>query len=143
MAPVLQQQLEDVLGLSGNVVKDHPHNTGSTKLYNGRVQVGLVSHVGGHKWAGNVLLYIPPNTTLPLTSGADSSLSAAGIEAVEPDRAKIGSGHRQHPLAGMGVWYGRVEPRHVEGIIAETIRGGRVVQELFRGGIGANGEYLG
>ncbi|KLJ06659.1 hypothetical protein EMPG_17845 [Blastomyces silverae] len=35
-------------------------------------------------------------------------------------------------LAGKGIWYGRVEPRHVEGIVEETVLGGRVISEHFR-----------
>ncbi|MCJ1390753.1 hypothetical protein MMC18_003614 [Xylographa bjoerkii] len=69
-------------------------------------QVALVSHIGGHKFAGNVIVYIPPG------------FRVNGEVA---------------PLAGQGVWYGRVEPRHVEGIVAETVEGGRVVRELVRG----------
>lgn len=69
--------------------------------------VSLISHIGGHKWAGNVIIYFPPSHQLPC--------------------GKIS------PLAGTGVWYGRVEPQHVEGIIEETIRQGRLIGELLRG----------
>ncbi|KAK4159354.1 Sucrase/ferredoxin-like-domain-containing protein [Cladorrhinum sp. PSN259] len=53
-------------------------------------RVGLISHIGGHKFAGNVIIYLPPGLK---------------IDTGEP-----------HPLRGHGIWYGRVEPRHVEGI---------------------------
>lgn len=66
-----------------------------------------VSHVGGHKWAGNVIVYLPPEW-----------------------RTKTGE---ISPLARTGVWYGRVEPKHVEGIVEETIRGGKVIEDLCRG----------
>jgi (2Fe-2S) ferredoxin len=79
-------------------------------------RVGLISHIGGHKFAGNVIVYLPP-------------------------RLKTDDGEA-HPLAGHGIWYGRVEPRHVEGIISETILKGRVIEELFRGGITQDGEIL-
>lgn len=45
-------------------------------------------------------------------------------------------------LAGRGIWYGRVEPGHVEGIVAKTIMEGKVIKELFRGGIDQNREIL-
>ena len=70
------------------------------------VSVGLVSHIGGHKWAGNVIVYVSPKASV---------------------------GGQLSSLAGRGVWYGRVEPKHVEGIVKETILGGRVIEELFRG----------
>jgi len=69
-------------------------------------RVALVSHVGGHKWAGNVIIYFHP-------------LHQDGLSPSS--------------LAGKGIWYGRVEPKHVEGIVSETIKGGKVIKELFRG----------
>ncbi len=80
------------------------------------VNVGMISHVGGHKWAGNVIIYIPP-TFECLPSGP-------------------------HPLAGSGIWYGRVEPRHVEGIVEQTLLRGKVIQDHFRGGITKGGDIL-
>lgn len=74
--------------------------------------VGLISHIGGHKYAGNVIIYIP------------KSMSG-------------------NALSGMGIWYGRVEPAKVEGIVEETIFRGRVISDLFRGGITKDGASLG
>ncbi|PBP19284.1 Sucraseferredoxin-like protein [Diplocarpon rosae] len=79
-------------------------------------RVGLISHIGGHKFAGNVILYIPP-----------------GMKTADG---------QPHDFAGCGIWYGRVEPKHVEGIIRETVLGGKVILELFRGGIRQGGEIL-
>lgn len=79
----------------------------SDPMYTSRI--GLISHIGGHKFAGNVIIYLPPNLRT-----ADGSA---------------------HPLAGYGVWYGRVEPKHVEGVIRETILKGSVIAELLRGAI--------
>jgi (2Fe-2S) ferredoxin len=79
-------------------------------------RVGLISHIGGHKFAGNVILYFPP-----------------GLKGKDGNR---------HALAGCGIWYGRVEPRHVDGILKETLGNGKVVEEMFRGGIRQGGEIL-
>lgn len=79
-------------------------------------RVALISHIGGHKFAGNVIVYIPP-----------------GMKTADG---------RSHPLEGCGIWYGRVEPKHVEGIVQETVLTGRVIEELFRGGINQGGEIL-
>ncbi|KAG6007209.1 hypothetical protein E4U21_006228 [Claviceps maximensis] len=79
-------------------------------------RVGLVSHIGGHKFAGNVIIYIPPGYG--------------------------GPGGEEHALAGCGIWYGRVEPKHVEGLVDETIVRGRVVEDMFRGGIDSNRKIL-
>ncbi|TQV91031.1 mitochondrial translation optimization protein (Mto1) [Cordyceps javanica] len=72
-------------------------------------RVGVISHIGGHKFAGNIIIYIPPGK-----------------------KTADGSPHR---FAGHGLWYGRVEPKHVEGLIEETIIKGNVVADMFRGGI--------
>lgn len=126
LGPVLVEEFERALPRAGVEVLDGPvplatHSTqpreaitGSGVVEGGEettmsARVGLISHIGGHIFAGNVILYIPPTTRL---------------KSGEP-----------HPLRGMGIWYGRVEPRHVEGIISETLGGGRVVIDLFRGGV--------
>ena len=96
---------EDAVALEGE-------GTGATKS----ARVGLISHIGGHKFAGNVIIYLPP-----------------GLKTEAGD---------EHPLAGHGIWYGRVEPKHVEGIIIETILKGNVIADNFRGGIQRDGRIL-
>jgi hypothetical protein len=76
----------------------------------GKVNLGAISHIGGHVYAGNVIIYIPKTW--------------------------------KSPLAGCGIWSGRVEPKHVEGLLRETLKEGRIVQELFRGGIDGEGNPL-
>jgi hypothetical protein len=87
------------------------------------IRTAMVSHVGGHKWAGNVIIYIP--LRWPLKDGGDTS----GEQALSS-------------LVGKAVWYGRVEPRHVEGIIKETVYGGKVIGELCRGVVDRDGRLL-
>lgn len=72
--------------------------------------VAQISHIGGHKYAGNVIVYVPPTW--------------------------------DNALKGCGIWYGRVGPESVEGLVGETVRG-RVVVELLRGGITAEGGNIG
>lgn len=79
-----------------------------------RPGISMISHIGGHAFAGNVIIYFPPSWRLP--------------------NGKVSS------LAGKGIWYGRVEPKHVEGICTETILRGKVIKELFRGGVGQGGQ---
>ncbi|RMJ26847.1 hypothetical protein PHISP_02280 [Aspergillus sp. HF37] len=110
MAPVLEDEFRHVLRARGFASA----GDGSTAVGPDRpdqANVGLISHVGGHKYAGNVIVYIPP-------------------------------GMVSNPLAGMGIWYGLVEPKHVQGIVEETVLGGRVVVDHFRGGIRRDGEIL-
>jgi (2Fe-2S) ferredoxin len=124
--PILRHEFErllpemDIQVLKGPVeVSQGPERmiiSGTVPVSINTARVGLISHVGGHKFAGNVIVYIPPGTK---TATRDA-----------------------HPLAGCGIWYGRIEPKHVEGIIKETIIGGRVIEDHFRGGIKQGGEIL-
>jgi Sucrase/ferredoxin-like len=127
MGPVLEEEFNKFLPKEGVEVLHGPvripeYNDGHDRLIEGQVlrkstaRVGLISHIGGHKFAGNVIIYIPKQA-----------------------RAVDGSAHA---LAGCGVWYGRVEPKHVEGIVKQTILGGTVIEEMFRGGITKDGEIL-
>lgn len=121
MGPVLEEEFKQKLGkqgievLEGSVPIDEGQGSqgriagSSTPSSKPTARTGLISHIGGHKYAGNVIIYIPPT-------------------------AKTPSG-KSHPLAGCGIWYGRVEPKHVEGIISKTILDGIVLEDLFRGGI--------
>ncbi|CAD6439397.1 040c3b90-2891-45e8-84f2-d47d682969fe [Sclerotinia trifoliorum] len=126
LAPILQAEFERVLPTKEvQVLKGAVEVSvdSSTELLEGprepnvnTARIGLISHIGGHKFAGNVILYIP-------------------LEAKMKDG-------EAHPLAGCGVWYGRVEPKHVEGIVQETLLEGKVIEEMFRGGIRQGGEIL-
>jgi leucyl-tRNA synthetase len=74
--------------------------------------VGLISHIGGHKYAGNVIMYLPPCM-------------------------------EGNALKGSGIWYGRVGPENVEGVVEETVIRGRVITELLRGGVMQGGGNIG
>ncbi|KAK4580260.1 Altered inheritance of mitochondria protein 32 [Recurvomyces mirabilis] len=110
LGPILQAEFEDKLQRQNiPIIHDPPVAEAlqvSTEVegYVPTARVGLISHIGGHKWAGNVIVYIPPSFS-------------------------------RNPLAGKGIWYGRVGPEHVEGIVAKTVLDGKVIKELFRGGI--------
>ncbi|RAK99358.1 sucrase/ferredoxin-like domain-containing protein [Aspergillus ibericus CBS 121593] len=114
MAPVLEKEFQRVLQTKGFTSVDSDHNVVDSPEH---AYIGLISHVGGHKYAGNVIVYIPPD------------MKEAGSSAV-------------HPLAGKGIWYGRIEPKHVQGVVEETILGGRVIADHFRGGIDRDGGIL-
>ncbi|KAK0626502.1 Sucrase/ferredoxin-like-domain-containing protein [Immersiella caudata] len=120
--PLLKREFEEKLGgvgvdvLTGEVaigVEDRELSARGVEEKRTAARVGLISHIGGHKFAGNVICYLPPE--LKTREG------------------------ESHPLAGCGIWFGRVEPKHVEGIVRETILKGNVIEELFRGGIRQDG----
>lgn len=102
MGPLLQKEFQDKLSREGFNLESNKSGDSSTGTKTARV--GLISHIGGHAFAGNVIIYVP---------------STPAFEGNE--------------LAGKGVWYGRVEPKHVEGILNATVRDGVVIDELLRG----------
>lgn len=116
------------------------------------INIGMISHVGGHKWAGNVIVYIPADYQLKTlerdTAGAKpkDKIVAGKSEApqVSEDQALLPEEeqHNLSPLAGKGIWYGRVQPKHVEGIVEQTIGHGKIIRELFRGGINNDGSPI-
>lgn len=82
LGPILHEEFEEVLSIE--------NLDGSTEL-------GLISHIGGHAYAGNVII-------LP------------------QERKKI-------------VWYGRVFPENVQGIVRETMKNDKIIKDLYRGDI--------
>lgn len=117
-------------GIYGTILRDHfeLHLPFTTPLSHpsqpSTPHIALISHIGGHAFAGNVIIYIPPGYIPPPT--------AKGHE---------GEG-QMNKLAGSGIWYGRVEPDSVCDIVRETIVGGRILEPLLRGGIDRNGMPL-
>ena len=113
LGPLLRAEFNAYVGGRTQLPADDERSTGFR--FNGLApvspigvsRVALTSHIGGHAFAGNVIIYLPKNF-------------------------KLASG-RVSPLAGMGIWYGRVEPRHVWGIMEETVQRGHVIKELLRG----------
>ncbi|KFA55069.1 hypothetical protein S40293_03573 [Stachybotrys chartarum IBT 40293] len=126
MAPVLEREFEEKLEREGLTVATGPVPVGTTaaatiegdisEKEGATARIGRISHIGGHKYAGNVIIYLPP-----------------GMKAEEG---------KTHPLAGHGIWYGRVEPAHVEGIVRETIMQGNIIADMFRGGINADRQII-
>lgn len=125
IGPVLRREFETQLEREGVTVEKGAVDVESSSSHGEeqgeegrrRARVGVISHIGGHKFAGNIIIYVPRGW-------------------------KGAGGKKESELAGKGIWYGRVEPRHVEGIVRETVFGGRVVKDMFRGGIGSGGEIL-
>ena len=115
------------------------------------INVGMISHIGGHKWAGNVIVYIPPNYEINPVERAhrgakpkDETTHGYAEPVVHEDEVLSARNSLPNlsPLAGKGIWYGRVEPKHVEGIVEQTIGHGQILRDLFRGGIHRNGNQI-
>jgi hypothetical protein len=99
-------------GLCGPALVDAIRAEVDARGLTDRVAVRGCSHVGGHAYAGNVLVFHPPG-------GVDADADAAASE---------------------GTWYGYVTPREIPDIVERTIRRGEKIPRLWRGSMGMKTE---
>lgn len=107
LGPILQAEFADQLQRRGVQILSGASDVGRIQEGQDRLgtaRIGLISHIGGHKYAGNVIVYVPPSWR--------SSKSS---------------------LNGMGIWYGRVRPEDIEGIVDQTLFQGTIIENLYRG----------
>lgn len=83
------------------------------------IEIDLISHVGGHKYAGNVVIHRPTDAAT-LVAAADDAAAAKGAL----------------PEVTSTIWYGRVGPEHVRAIVEKTLLKGEVLLPLLRGRTG-------
>ena len=80
-----------------------------------RALILMVSHIGGHKFAGNVIV--------------------RSVSLVRLRVCRLTQVLQIYKPQGVSVWYGRVTPHHCEAIVRDTIVGGKVLPPLLRGGL--------
>ena len=109
-APLLRKEFERILrpmGLYRDLQDERP----------GGVGVYFISHVGGHKYSANVMIYRRQGLLTP-SSIEDRTEGGLNDEAVQ------------------GIWLARVRPEDCEGIVKFTVLRGKVVkpERQLRGG---------
>ena len=90
------------------------------------VEVRGCSHVGGHKYAGNVLVFARARPSRVQISGALHEKTRAGSQETLEDRE----------TACFGAWYGYVTPREIDDVLRRTVGRGEIVPRLWRGSMG-------
>lgn len=124
-APLIRKELERhlrPLGLARDLDDTRP----------GGVGIYFISHVGGHKYSANVMIYRRPNAF-----GVDEVARKGeelkpktknGEEENEEDEGDVG--------AGQCIWLARVRPEDCEGIVKYTVLQGKLVkpESQLRGG---------
>ena len=100
----------------------------------GGTVVGCLSHIGGHKFAGNVIVYRRRRKSVAALHEKLKELTLTNVENPEDAEPRL-AGEEGEEISGEGIWLGRVEPKHVEAIIEEVILKGKVFKELYRGGL--------
>ena len=111
-APLLRREFERHLRPLGLYRDLHDERPGGVGIY-------FISHVGGHKYSANVMVY-----------RKQSSFGGQGdMTMTAEDRVETGE-------AGQCIWLARVRPEDCEGIVKFTVLQGKVVkpEKQLRGG---------
>ena len=108
----------------------------------GGVGIYFISHVGGHKYSANVMVYRRAPLSPPSSSGREDNGS------LDEDVNKDGGGEDEEggqdkgEAEGLGqgsqcIWLARVRPEDCEGIVKQTVLKGKVVkpERQLRGGL--------
>ncbi|KAJ5397323.1 Aminoacyl-tRNA synthetase class 1a anticodon-binding [Penicillium cosmopolitanum] len=85
MAPALESEFQRVLQAQGY---KSAGGDGTTIDGPNHANIGLISHVGGHKYAGNVIIYIPPKMTVG-TSAEPHPLAAHARSCARPHQLRF------------------------------------------------------
>lgn len=122
-APLLRKELERhlrPLGLFRDLDDERP----------GGVGIYFISHVGGHKYSANVMIYRRPDAF-----GLDN-VERAKLEGDDPQLSEYTPREDSQEGAAQCIWIARVGPKDCENIVKFTVLQGKVVQpeRQLRGG---------
>lgn len=99
----------------------------------GGVGIYFISHVGGHKYSANVMIYRRPD---PFGLDGLERASLKDGESFAPRKKDPTSDHEGGAGAGQCIWLARVKPEDCEGIVKYTVLQGKIVkpEQQLRGG---------
>lgn len=97
----------------------------------GGVGIYFISHVGGHKYSANVMVYRKSNAF-----GLDYLERAKFDGEVRPQPPQSVAGEGQEEGAAQCIWIARVKPQDCEGVVKFTVLQGKLVkpESQLRGG---------
>ena len=126
-APLLRKELERhlrPLGLHRDLDDERP----------GGVGVYFISHVGGHKYSANVMVYRRPDAFG--LDGVERGKAAEGTPMPRPYKAGAAAGEGDDVGAAQCIWLARVRPEDCENLVRYTVLQGKVVkpERQLRGG---------
>ncbi|PKK51539.1 hypothetical protein CI102_5411 [Trichoderma harzianum] len=125
-APLLRKELERHLRPLGLYRDLHDERPGGVGIY-------FISHVGGHKYSANVMVYRRPNAF-----GKDDEPLPEGVEEAAEAKEKNGEEEQEKSDVGAAqcIWLARVRPEDCENLVRYTVLKGKVVkpERQLRGG---------
>ncbi|KAM5346594.1 hypothetical protein ACJ41O_009599 [Fusarium nematophilum] len=138
-APVLRKEFERQLRPLGLYRDLHDERPGGVGIY-------YISHVGGHKYSANVIIYRRPNAfglddagDAPAETNGTNGTATNGSNGAAANGEKTANGTNDQPEsvgASQGIWLARVQPGDCENLIRYTVLRGKVVkpESQLRGG---------
>ncbi|KAF2025838.1 hypothetical protein EK21DRAFT_75463 [Setomelanomma holmii] len=142
-APLLRREFERLLRPMGLYRDLHDERPGGVGIY-------FISHVGGHKFSANVMVYRHSSVIQrPKHANGDANGHANGVSEsldklkIEDERGQqvLLDADQEHEAGGHGeaaqcIWLARVRPEDCENIIRYTVLQGKVVkpERQLRGG---------
>ena len=138
-APLLRREFERLLRPVGLYRDLHDERPGGVGIY-------FISHVGGHKFSANVMVYRHssvverPASANGHTNGTEESLEKLKIEDAKGQEVLLDA-NKEQEAEGTGeaaqcIWLARVRPEDCENILRYTVLQGKVVKpgRQLRGG---------
>lgn len=129
-APLLLREFNRHLRTLGLYRDMHDERPGGVGVY-------FISHVGGHKFSANVMVYRravkgEDEGVLDEDANKDGGAAGAGTEAVKKKK----KGKEEWGEGSQCIWLARVRPEDCEGIVKYTVLKGKVVkpERQLRGG---------
>lgn len=122
-APLLREALTDAIEASGPEWRVETRGDETLPTTDRLVGIFQVSHSGGHKFAGNMIIWFSNGASVWLSYRFRNLLTGICLLNV-------------HSLWVFTYRYGRVTPLDCERIVRETVVGHMVIPELLKGGYG-------
>lgn len=122
-APLLKREFERLLRPLGLYRDQHDERPGGVGIY-------FISHVGGHKFSANIMVYRRADVVRKERDGeAEEGVDGAKLSERKGEGGTLGEG-------AQCIWLARVRPEDCEGIIKYTVLQGKVVkpERQLRGG---------
>lgn len=128
-APVLRKEFERQLRPLGLYRDLHDERPGGVGIY-------YISHVGGHKYSANVMIYRRPNAFGLDDTDQNKSNGGAAQDKSNGAAASTNGSSEGTVGASQGIWLARVKPEDCENLIRYTVLRGKVVkpESQLRGG---------
>ncbi|KAK6344237.1 hypothetical protein TWF696_007879 [Orbilia brochopaga] len=104
--------------------------------------LGEISHIGGHKYAGNVIIHLPGDHELAKMINKAPTAFSPLSDTVSGTTSGTQAGVVDTSGRSVAIWYGRVLPGHAESLLDTTVRKGKVVKELLRGIANSDGDLI-